>query len=673
MSRYSQNTQNQANGIAQQILSMDEQLNSDYGLIVDKTVESTITLAEDTVSERTFIAAEDLYNATTGVKMYSKGDTINSGVTFKGDWKVIDTELSDDVLAFDRDEPTHTFEPEDKDEINNGTDDTATGMNRDVDAWMYDNYSDATEWVFGYVSDDDFACSFEEGDDLSCLGHLFDSNRQNAIVLSSTDPVDPELVAPAMAQYNNIDSFGQSISKYRMTAIAANGNEFMGSFLVNYKDTYMDINERINLFVNDINTGLEAVGIHLNGEDSTITLVGSVNLRQHSSTSYDTLNVFDNLNTKRVEVSPFEIPKRSSTSSGIDITKKDLKYISTTKTAPKTYIKYNKWKDWDGPFWYSWVYSYELTGYNVSLTTTVDLGNISANTLLDLSKLYLHFSADTYLVGSVYTSNHGTGKQSVTTLTYTLKKNGVAVSGKNKVNLLNNPSLSINGINTADITMNITGTFLDDYTISTSGNYSLEFNAAVTVYAYKQYSRDYSNYYYDIDSRLRGDVTVSLAKAATTSNDVSNRKLNIGTNGLSFVGNNSRYFYAATDGYEMKWDDASIQLDSSHGLKVNKLYRIISSGEWIDKKYDIIIANYNANGYTCYLPDATEFGNGRTLTVIGFLGLKLKCSGNDQIRLPLANQQYEATELTFNSSMQVYSLQLIAANAGWYVVSYIQN
>lgn len=671
------NTQREAYDLTRQIISMDDRIDADSGLLIEGGSGSKIVLAKDTISEKQFIAADDLINEDTGLVEFNKGDIIPIGTEFKGDWLIKDTESID--LVFDKDDegnitPSST---ENEEQINNGTDDTYTGKDRNTNSNLEENYDARTEWVFGYVSSEDYALDFDKDDDLCCLGHLWDQTRQNAIVLSALKPIDQQLKAPAMAQYNNIDTFGISISDYRMTAIAANGNEFIGSFLINYNDTYMDINERINLFINDINTGLEAVGIHLDGENSTITLVGSVDLKQHSSNSYDTLNVFDNKNTKRVEITPFNIPMRNAAGSNIDITTKKFKYTSTSKTAPKSYVTYDRWKDWDGIFWYSWVYMYELKSYTVSLSSSVDLGYINANSTIDLSKLSLHFYNDLYVVGSILTSDHGTGKQAITTLNYTLKKNGVAIPGKNKISLLNNSNLSINGINTADIAMTISSTFLDDYIISESANYSLEINVAGNVYGYKTCPWYYKNYYYKIYSGLNGTVSLSVGKNLN-SNNMDDMKLTIGTNGLSFVGNNSRYFYTATDGYEMKWDDASIAIDSTNGVRINKLYQVVSDTTIIQRKYDIVICNYASDGYKVYLPSAVEFGNGRTLTVIAFQGLILKASGTDTIRVPLATTVAESQVIEFGRStitgslqMSKYNVQLISANAGWYIVSYI--
>ena len=666
-----------AEDIELKILSGEQKILVKDSISVDKVSGNNITIKKDTVSERDFIAAEDLRDSVTGDIIYKKGDIIPEGTEFKGNWLVEDLRKSEVIQKVDEEGHKTDLDPDTEEEVKTGSQDTNMGLDRRVDNLMYVNYDDIEEFSFGYIGEGEYMFSVDEGDDLVCLGHLYETTRQNAIVLSADRPIDSDLVGPAIAQYNNIDMFDPILSKYRMAAMAANGNEFIGSFLINYNNTYMDINERINLFINDLETGLESVGIHLDGEASTIRLVGSVDLKQHSSDSYDTLSVYDNLNTKRIEISPFDIAKRNSTQSGIDITKKHLYYVSDYKTAPKSYISYDKWRHWWNIFSYSWKYKYTIKNYSVSSTSSINLGYLEKGNVIDLSKLNLTYYAAPYLVGGIFMSNRGTNEQKVTTLTYTIKRNGKAIPEYNKINLLKNNNLIINGINTENVTATISSTFVDDYTISTAGTYSIEFTMAMSLYATYEGFTKYNNYYIKFNTGFSGNVTLSVSKNAVGNEDVSGRKLSIGTNGLSFVGNNSRYFYAATDGYEMKWDDISLKIDSN-GLYTNRLYQVRNEGGYLDRKYDIIICNYSSEGYTITLPDAQEFGNGRTITIIGFQGLKIYTRGNDKVRIPQALGVYEGdvielgeTKISGSIHMSKYNVQLISANAGWYITSYM--
>ena len=195
-------------------------------LSTDIVNENLIKLKEGTTLPRPFKAGETIV---IGGVIYEKGDTIPEGSVVESNATVIEEEFTDESTATDIETGVETVLPED-DEVNVGTTDTTSGMAREIDSYLDQKYSEMTEWTFGYGE-----FKSREGDDLVCLGNLFTDNRQNAIVISSTDPIDPELEAPAIGQYNHIDKFGESISKYRITAIAANGNEFIGSFLVSHE------------------------------------------------------------------------------------------------------------------------------------------------------------------------------------------------------------------------------------------------------------------------------------------------------------------------------------------------------------------------------------------------------------------------------------------------------
>ena len=666
----SSNDYNTANSLSQMTLSDYHDIPADYYLKNEKVLENTIVLPQDVETEVSMKAAEDLYDGDTII--YTKGQIVPSGTITKGDWKLIDLEKKDEF--FKRDDPTSSEESKitDKDELNelnNGTTTTSMDSDRNTDREITRKYGDKTSWMFGYGT-----FKAEAGDELACIGHLYIGDRQNVIVLSSQDPIDPDLRAPAIAQYNFIDMFDKNISTYRLTAISARGNEFYGSFLVNYDNKYVDINERINLFITDIKSGLETVGIHLDGDNSTITLVGSVDIKQHSSTSYDTLNVYDKYDTKRVEIQPFDIPKIESPESHIDNTKITLPSLYKEATAPKSYVSKSQYREWDGPFWYYWVYNYYIKDYMIQMSTSYTLGNFKQYNVIDLSNFSMKIYTDAYLNGTSYTTDRGDGidSQAVTSLTYTLKKNGKVVPGHNLVDIKN--MMTITGLDSGEFNIRSNATFLEDF-VTGEGTYSITFNVGIKVYAHKRCYTDYSNPYFSFNCWLYTNMNMSIKKGSLNDSDMSGRKMTIGTNGLVFNGSNSRYFYAADDGYYMRWDDASISLDSSSGLKLNKLVEKVNYGGYINKKYDISICSYVSGGYTRYLPKSSDYGNGRILTVIGFQGLKLKIyhGSGDKIRLPLATTNYDIDEFLFTSAMQVYSIQLLSVDGTWYIVSFIGN
>ena len=621
---------------------------SNEGLKVKKTLKNNITLAEDTFIERRFEIAEDVLDAD-GTFIYHKGDILNYGDTALADVNVIDVDENLDIKQFEDTDPDVEIDVPDAEKqiVTDGTNYTPSGMSNDVDGYIDTNYSDKPSWQFGYVGYyPDFRLS--EGDSLACLGHMYDTSRQNAIVLSSTNPIDSELVAPAIAQYSHIDLFGKSISQFRQTAIAANGNEFIGSFLVNYNNTYVDINERINMMIMDVKSGLEKVGIHLDGDSSTITLVGSVDLKQHAGGDYDTLNLYDNLGVKRVEITPFTIPAKGSSESQIDVTSRKFSSTYDWLTASSKYITRDQWKDWDGPFWYSWVYSYKLENYIAYFNTSANLGYLEAGTELDLRDLVINLKINTWLVGRQYDADRGMNKQGMTgPLTWALKRNGVAIK-------TGTPTPRTSGDNSADIVISLSEVELSsnpntDYKVPDSGTYTLDISFGYKVYAYVQCGHEWNNYYYIVECSMNGSVGTYLNTPLDDGTD--SHKLTIGTNGFELVTNNSRWFYAANDGFELAWDGNYITMDETHGLYIKKQAVSVRSNTQLGTKNEIIFCeNTNPHSsYTVTLPDPSQFGRFREITILGWVNMF------DGTKLTIAAKGSGKIEVNFNGYQEVSS------------------
>lgn len=72
----------------------------------------------------------------------------------------------------------------------------------------------------------------EIGDNIAVLGNRTNEDRQNAIIISSTnsDYLDADIQAPSIVQYKGIKSY--NLKSYRYNVIAANGNTFIGNFKV---------------------------------------------------------------------------------------------------------------------------------------------------------------------------------------------------------------------------------------------------------------------------------------------------------------------------------------------------------------------------------------------------------------------------------------------------------
>lgn len=91
----------------------------------------------------------------------------------------------------------------------------------------------------------------EIGDNIAVLGNRMNEDRQNAIIISSTnsDYLDIEIQAPSIVQYKGIKSY--DLKLYRYNVIAANGNTFIGNFKVVASDGS----------IGDIESGKDGKGI----------------------------------------------------------------------------------------------------------------------------------------------------------------------------------------------------------------------------------------------------------------------------------------------------------------------------------------------------------------------------------------------------------------------------
>lgn len=658
-----------ASSLALNTVSGIDEVEERYKLVQDKTKLKSFVIAAGTTTEVDLIATSTITD--TDDNVYNPGDTVPSGITFKDDGFV--TTTTDDTVfkKYGSDESeedaTTITDPVELNQIENESSNTGLGTDRDIYREVNLDYNSRTEWRFGYGE-----FGIKAGDELVCLGHLFNQDRENAIVISSTNPIDPDLVPPAIAQYNFIDTFGESISKYRMTAIASNGNEFIGSFLVSYKNTYLDINERINMMITDVKTGLESVGIHLDGENSTITLVGSVDLRQHASGSYDTLNLYDSLGTKRVEISPFDIPSLGSPESQIDYTKKNFVTVSNSNTATSEYIRYrsegNQDREWINPFEYYRLYNYWLENYVIYVTSNVDLGYIESGSKLDIRNLNLKFYSYPYLDNRTYEPDRGNGtQQGVTSLKYKLKRDGKTVSS----GTITNPSVSGTATDTATI---IKDEVLNNFSISTSGSYTLELTLGYKIYAYVRCYYYYNNYYYKIYYEFSGSVIERLDRSETGPDKA--YKMSIGTNGFEVVVDNSRSFHIAKDAFQVEWDNAFIRFDSSKGMQIKRRSLTITSSTNLSTRndgntYEIIYANYGSGSYTLTLPKASSFGESREISIYGWIdGMPGVISGSKFTVSTAAGDNIEVsfggyipvTSINFNTNTGPYSCITLISN-----------
>lgn len=508
------------------------------------------------------------------------------------------------------------------------------------------NYSSKdyyNQYKFGYGT-----WNVRTGDSFACLGNLYDSMRQNAIVISSVNPIDPELEAPSIAQYHLIDVFGTSISRFRYTTIAHNGNNFFGSFNIDTGDgVYMQLDDKINFYITDIITGLEKVGIHLDGDNSVIKMIGNIELHQHDDGDDDTFSVFDSKERKRVEILPRDIPNRTSQDAILaQIETRNIPNKFTTWLASKSYIHYEETGSMVGsifghPRRAKYVLNlnfdnllpdtfseptYAFTCYGQSSIGKFGVDNSTDRPFLDVSDIHLKVDiSDAYLL---YGGNTERNLQRYIPIADLVGENGYVsnlrvwvtrygsatpvstITGPADITIANPSYTTTDGV-TIDVNMN--GIIFNDiemyvYTDTlVTPEYYLNYSIEVSPFCYVEDIGRSQDYSFNGTASVVGNYTITFDRrdAGGTVQNTALSHMTIGTNGMVYNTSNSRYFYSADDGIEIKWDNTKITLDDG-GLK------IVPGIESSANKGPVI---WPGSGWY-QLPRISSFGLGRRLTIL---------------------------------------------------------
>ena len=558
--------------------------------------------------------------------------------------------------------------------IVNGGDVEVSETGDEAPQWSqeYLELANRCEWQFGYGY-----FNVKTGQQLGCLGHMWDIDRQNAILISATQPIDGELVAPAIAQYNGINVFGASISRFRLSVIAKNGNVFNGQFMVRNKGNYISVDDMINLYVEDIETGLEAVGIHLDGANSTITMKGSVELHQHNDGNNDTLSVWGSDNQKKVEIVPDNIP----TMNNLDMTN-NTKYVSPTYNfgykATSVITENEKWVQ---DFWIfagHREYQYRLSNYVLNLTNSISLGRYKAGDVVDINNVQIN-------VGFGYTAfRYGTQqalktKDTSCTGVFKLKRGSTTVYqiSKTDINIPADVETFTYGL----------GQFIDDYqpTNTSEMEYSLEYTLSFNVctdytsWSTTRYSS--SNWFYNLKGWTWGQCNVSATSTGTSF-------MQIGTNGMVYSVGNGDYFYSGNDGFAFNYKNNGIKM-ANNQMKLLRKPQIISGSTPVNDrriKSEIVICQPSGSKYGIWTP-TDGFETGQLVTVVGFKGLEIYTWSDRRFKVfrydigEFGTYNYiifgtSVTEHNYSTEssdpwLEIYTtkLQFVVADDGLYIIS----
>ena len=166
---------------------------------------------------------EDLTNDNGTYTLYWRAEDVETGKAITNDFQVNDQIICQSFNAADGD----TYN------VNNkyywrlvtsvGREYRTDGLRGNKCYWNYVQLS---------ATDGDGDSLPEIGDNIAVLGNRTNEDRQNAIIISSTnsDYLDADIQSPSIVQYKGIKSY--DLKSYRYNVIAANGNTFIGNFKV---------------------------------------------------------------------------------------------------------------------------------------------------------------------------------------------------------------------------------------------------------------------------------------------------------------------------------------------------------------------------------------------------------------------------------------------------------
>lgn len=531
-------------------------------------------------------------------------------------------------------------------------------------------------WSFGYgVFEPDAE------DNISSMGSLHDTDRRNVIMLSASTPIDAELKGPAISQYAGIDIFGLSISRFRITAISYGRNIFKGDFEVlaengqytniltvtayqtqnMVSDAYNGLLAYTTTSVNEISTfvysayayslsfttqtayeisstvadleentyseisqlsdridlsvtknDMEMVGIHLDGVNSTVDIVGSLTVKQNGDGDVDTVKVYDENNVMCVEITPDSIPDKDD----LAIDEMWKYYTAYSNSYYGTAI--GRYYQSGG----SYINHYKLDNYPISITTSSSIGYFSAGDTLNINNIY--FVGGEYNITFKKSSDHTEGEQVIIdSATYRIidPNNYTVVSGSSVI--VQSEGF---GCNISDIS---------SIPISTSGEYRLEFTVTALfskIYRFRNNEKPSEPYTFTI--RIAPcKVTASIYYLGGAIQPF----MQIGADGFYYTSGNNRYMYSGANEFELRYDNNILNVNDNRIRIQNEINTITVSQQNNNISLgdeSVVYVKYGggseSDNLSVKLP--RNYGTGRTLTIIGFLGLRIY-PDNDTIYL----------------------------------------
>ena len=393
-------------------------------------------------------------------------------------------------------------------------------------------------------------------DELVLLGNLFDTARQNAILISATDPLDTSLIAPAIGQYAGINRF-DDFTNFRYSALAANGNIFRGNFKAESGESLISIDEDGAISIFNNKTGMVV-------QDGKTSFIGSVEVRPDED-GINTVKVFDSDGTERVVITPdpIDVSEQPITytdknnSNSLARTREDSDIQPGTYTPEGGETVYAKLVYPDGRSISLSQDYYTHIDFNSARSTRsiyVKLGSFTVGDTIDLSSITAQcYGTATYYwtsgAGDVYedsgvvitdaTLNTGRG-QTYIPMSY----------NKAELYKATGDTLTPSG-NAVATTSTNTLTY-----IVPEGEGTRYYLLKITALG------NYNSYVQPNSMGAPSSVTINCGMTASCKiKNIGKRVMRIGSNGMTFFNGLSKYFYATEDGIDIRWGNARIRLN----------------------------------------------------------------------------------------------------------------
>ena len=449
-----------------------------------------------------------------------------------------------------------------------------------------------------------------QGQSINTLNSTVSNQGQSINTLNST----------VSSQGQSISSLNTSVGNLN-TAVSNQGNAInnLNSTVTTHTTQISQKADSITLagYIND----MESVGIHLDGANSVLNLVGSLTVKQNGIGDVDTISVYDDNEDKRVEISPAEIPAKSDIDNLNSKTKSINNTVAFSFTTGNSHIL--RYETNFGAMYAGDTFNFKgmiATGSRTSTDGTVSFSDSHATIRIYVDDVLKITQPVTISSAVVHSDN-----SFIIALADTAITTGLDTSGTVKVAI--------------SITCNVSG-----------GTYAGR--STIVGWAEINSTQDQPTY------------------------------MHIGANGFYYISGAGKYLYSGASGFELKYNNDTIAVDSK-GIKIQKDIQVVTGNATANR--EIVHCQYNGSNYTLTLPSPSNFGYGRSIEIFGYQGLAINFSGGMVIGtikdntgttnyylLPNFTLGNETNISSYPNTVKSYGyLRVVALTDGWHIAQTI--